>query len=596
MNILEKIERSFINKAKSLARVMTRTNNIQVTISGSDAYCVEGRINLPQGDYSDSVWREMLEGWIDHELGHLAFTNIPVMNSAYKISEFHQHILNIIEDIWMEKAQGERFPGARINLARLCKHAMDRNLFPLCSSLPTAHPLVVLDCLILFRGRFFVTGHDVLKGHAADAYQVACQVYGQELADKFCEVIDSISGVSSTKQAFDVMLRIVELLQKESEKSDSDDDTDEDDQSNDGGNGSESDNDSEPEDGNESDDDNEPEDGDKSEDDNDDGESDQNAQSDNDGSGSSQKPPKPGDNQPTSEEIKNAVKAVLASEDKDGLQDFHETLIEMLSEDAYEAQEENPSLLAGGGVLLGDWIPPVMMEVDSAEAKSMSGRIYPALNKVLFDQVETLPVARNRGNRLIANKLSGVPAGNLSVFRKRVEQQDLSAAVSILVDGSGSMKDDGKMMKANVCTLALAKGLHKAGVPTNVTYFGVYDGENNRTFTAKNFDEPALDKKFGVPASGSTPTAQGMLVAMNQLVLRSEGRKVMFIITDGHPDDVSEVTEMAEIARSFNIKVVPIGIQTGQVRGFGADEFVSVNDVSELPAALKSAVKNKLFS
>ena len=307
-------------------------------------------------------------------------------------------------------------------------------------------------------------------------------------------------------------------------------------------------------------------------------------------------PAKPGDNQPTSEEIKNAVKAVLASEDKDGLQDFHEALIEMLSEDAEEAQDENPSLMAGGGVLLGDWKPPVMMEVDSAAAKSMSGRIYPALNKVLFDQVETLPVARNRGNRLIANKLSGVPAGNFSVFRKRVEQQDLSAAVSILVDGSGSMKDDGKMMKANVCTLALAKGLHKAGVPTNVTYFGVYDGEYNRTFTAKNFDEPALDTNFGVPASGSTPTAEGMLVAMNQLALRSEGRKVMFIITDGHPDDVCEVTRMAEIARSFNIKVVPIGIQTGQVRGFGADEFVSVNDVSELPAALKSAVKNKLFN
>ena len=286
----------------------------------------------------------------------------------------------------------------------------------------------------------------------------------------------------------------------------------------------------------------------------------------------------------------------MASDDGDGLQDFHEALSEMLSEDAEEAQEQNPGLTAGGGALLGDWKPPVMMEVDSAAAKSMSGRIYPALNKVLFDQVETLPVARNRGNRLIANKLSGVPAGNFSVFRKRVEQQDLSAAVSIMVDASGSMRDDGKMALANVCTLALAKGLNKAGVATNVTYFGVYDNHNNRTYTAKHFDQPVKDECFGVPARGGTPTAQGMLVAMNQLVLRNEGRKVMFILTDGDPDCENSVKEMAELARSFGIKVVPIGIETSKVRGFSADEFVCVKNITDLPTALKEAVKNKLFN
>lgn len=505
MNLSNQAQRSFINKAKSLARVMAKANNVMVTVSGDGAYCDPGLINLPLGDYSDQVWREMLEGWIDHELGHLSLTDIVVFNQAKAISEFHMHILNIIEDIWMERTQSERFPGSRINLERLSKHAIDRNLFPLCSSVPSvqAKPLVVLDYLILYRGRNVVTGHAVLKSHADDAYMMACQVFGQELADKFCEVIDSITGVSSTKQAFDVMLRIVELLQMESEHSDSD-----------GG----------------------------------------------------------------------------------GLQDFHEALSEMLSKDAEEAQEQNPGLTAGGGALLGDWKPPVMMEVDSAAAKSMSGRIYPALNKVLFDQVETLPVARNRGNRLIANKLSGVPSGNFSVFRKRVEQQDLSAAVSIIVDASGSMRDDGKMAKANVCTLALAKGLHKAGVATNVTYFGVYDGDYNRTFTAKNFDEPALDKNFGVSASGGTPTAQGMLVAMNQLVLRNEGRKVMFILTDGDPDCEYSVKEMAELARSFDIKVVPIGIETSKVRGFSADEFVCVKNIMDLPAALKEAVKNKLFN
>ena len=87
-----------------------------------------------------------------------------------------------------------------------------------------------------------------------------------------------------------------------------------------------------------------------------------------------------------------------------------------------------------------------------------------------------------------------------------------------------------------------------------------------------------------------------MSYALNSLALRPENKKMLIVLTDGEPNSSTSVVRSREIAKLFDIKVVPIGICTDVVQGFEAGSFVSVNEPSELSSALRSAVKMKLFS
>ena len=113
--------KQFIKRAKALSNVMTQTKNVNVTISGNQAYRLPGEINVPSGDFSDPEWVAMVHGWIDHELGHEEHTEHDVFIHAIHKSNATKKILNCIEDIRMEKKVGENFVGAKKNLSRLAE-------------------------------------------------------------------------------------------------------------------------------------------------------------------------------------------------------------------------------------------------------------------------------------------------------------------------------------------------------------------------------------------------------------------------------------------------------------------------------------------
>ena len=70
----------------------------------------------------------------------------------------------------------------------------------------------------------------------------------------------------------------------------------------------------------------------------------------------------------------------------------------------------------------------------------------------------------------------------------------------------------------------------------------------------------------------------------------------MIFLTDGEPDNPIAVTHATQLASMFGVKIIPIGICTNVVHGFQKDDFVVVNDPSQLTTALREAVKLKLFN
>jgi len=579
----------------------------------------------------------MVQGWIDHELGHEKHTDMTFFKSYARKGKLHMDLLNVIEDVRMEKAVGNEFPGARQNLATLAELAVKRNLF--ADPTNCTHPLTAVFSLLLYRGRAMVIGQTCLRGFANTALLEVSKHFGTEFAQKLSTICDRIEKTHSTRDAAVLVDEVIELLkqekqnqkQKKSDDSQSGDSNDDEDaQSNENQPGDSNDDAEADSDGNQSGSDDDAEadsDGRQSGSDDDaetdsDGSqsgSDDDAEADSDGSQSGSDDDsetdsddsQPGDStdsgqgkdspSPTPEQILEAIEKAMNDADSADTHDFHKKLAEMLGEDAKEAQEdvevcEQLAMTNTNAIRAPkDVYANNSSLLEDALAKRISGGVYQSMHKVLFDQVQSLETTRKVGNRIVNRKLSGVAAGNLSVFTRRAETQDVNAAVSVVIDASGSMLYNDRMKNANTCAFALALALNKCGVASEFVYFGKEVDCISAVHVAKSFEEKPLASRFCITSSGSTPTGSAMQFALRSLVLRPEGKKMMIVITDGEPDSVTPVVNAATLANSFGVKVIPIGIETNVVGGFGADEFVCVDSSDKLGEAIKQAIRLKLF-
>jgi hypothetical protein len=641
-----------IRIAKMLAKLMTSSTNMQVTIHGNQAYRTPGHINVPMGDFTDPDIVAMTHGFIDHELGHEKHTHHPTFVDFANKSPFHKHMLNIIEDVRMEKAVGSEFPGAKRNLETLAGLAIKKELF----QEPTHNAPVVelIQALCLYHGRFKVLEQYCVRDFAMKARWLLSQKLGTDVVDDIVSLIESTHGAQSTADSASIAEAIINRLeeakdnadQDDSDSSDAGDDADADSQddgdssdsgddaeadSQDDGDSSDSGDDADADsqddgdssdagddaDADSQDDGDSPDSGDDAEaDSQDDGDSsdsgddadtdsqnddssdsgdDADADSQNDDSSDS------GDDADAdsqddgdsldSESLLKALNDVLGASDEDGLDDFHKAVAEMLEQEAKEAQDEGTV----DGAMPMPY--PICKRFHSgsvfnvSSAKAAGKRAFNALNRVLVDEVQNNPAHRNRGKRIDPRRLAGVPAGNDRIFTRSVTQQDTSAAISFIIDASGSMEDI--MPTVNECAFAFANGFQTQGVVTETLYFSALG--TNGLYLAKGFDEKPIPKRFQAVAYHGTPTGEAMMGGLVRLADRSEANKIMFVITDGASDDPSAVKKAREFADALDVRVIPIGINTGFIHGFDKEDFQSISSVSELSNAVKHAVREKLF-
>lgn len=117
-----------IARARQAVAATTRLligRGMQVTQEGSEAYvkidpvtCRPLRINIPLlPDDADQALVKAIQGYLDHEAAHIVFTDWDVVAEASAAGMMS--MFNVIEDTYIERAMGERFPGSRYNLERL---------------------------------------------------------------------------------------------------------------------------------------------------------------------------------------------------------------------------------------------------------------------------------------------------------------------------------------------------------------------------------------------------------------------------------------------------------------------------------------------
>lgn len=192
------------------------------------------------------------------------------------------------------------------------------------------------------------------------------------------------------------------------------------------------------------------------------------------------------------------------------------------------------------------------------------GTIRRKLERALVSKADTFWEGGKRAGRLdVRRNAAKIVQLEGNVFKQRAEDNVVNTALSVLVDMSGSMSEDRKIIIAQQATIAICEALDGMRVPLEVlghntfmsdrsrTAWGEVCGdekalksisraENVRVNVFKEFDDPLSTSRAKLArmsnmTSGCNADGDAMLVAARRLMERREPRKVLLVLSDGQP-------------------------------------------------------------
>lgn len=201
----------------------------------------------------------------------------------------------------------------------------------------------------------------------------------------------------------------------------------------------------------------------------------------------------------------------------------------------------------------------VIADVTCRKANVMANR----LRALLANREETDEYAARKG-RLCERNLHRFALDDSRVFAKAEERVEETAAVSITADLSGStaMMRDGSSVaeQIRIALTLIEKVLHEVGTPREILGFAPSSGQLNcmvKTFGDNH--RVALDRIAGMHrlvGGNSTPIGAAVLQAGARLMGHEAQRKLLFVITDGLPDDVQHAREMTNTVLQGGVEVI----------------------------------------
>lgn len=228
---------------------------------------------------------------------------------------------------------------------------------------------------------------------------------------------------------------------------------------------------------------------------------------------------------------------------------------------------------------------------------------------LLAKQTRDWDFGKERG-RLDARRFPAVMAGRTTVFKERMDRAEIDTAVSIVVDLSGSMTGMGKDHKARDCVIALAEAIDRTGVAYEITGFSCPMTLPDHPMGKWSRFEPLVGWQFkpferrlqmckgpiaSIPrcVGGNNADGEAVMMAYARLRQRREQRKVLMVLSDGHPEAESSYGR-AHLGAHLRSVVRTIEAEGTQVMGIGLvhhgvgqfyPNHVVVNDVNELGKA-----------
>lgn len=288
--------------------------------------------------------------------------------------------------------------------------------------------------------------------------------------------------------------------------------------------------------------------------------------------------------EPVSEAAIAAMREVMESQDPDTEQLLAAaaTPVEVVEQAEAEQREDLSAVLCGGDELA--------VAEDNA-SRSLLDAVPARLVSVLLRELQDLkrrPFLRAAsGAKVAASQVWKLKRlGDVRVFKKRAPASGIDAAVSILLDRSDSMQDNGFEAAVEVVHAFILALQRISGVRTSLDIFPGTVAASEQVLEYKQNLNAVSKRLRSITPDGGTPTGTALATRLELLLATRAEKKVIVVVTDGQPHYEELPLAHAVIARALAQGVDVIGIGIGIEVGHLFPMSINVREVGDLPDAL----------
>lgn len=554
-----------------VAKAVSLNYNVDVDISGSNAMTYQKQdpytgktsysISIPTVDVLDKQHMRMVRGYLDHEAGHVRFTDFTLLESLRDDVAYVMSFINIAEDIYVEREMGKRYVGCEKNLRWLSKHLFTENyekpnlvqLRKLQNNLELHFQLFVMHVMnyTLYYMRAKLVA-DLSPFIPSEQQAVECLAPGLTknlvpIMEKWFPILTSTyASCQFSKEMYEAIKQYIQRPYAGHDPADSH-----------------------------------------------------------------------SFKKSLQDKVKNYVNSPkkIAEEMKDMLREAAEfsfrenadagkqaTFTDIGKSARAELQAMHNKFMnmfedRSRGAFIARSVPPLSLFAKGdrmpfsfvTKAMSITAQLDAQLSGLMQSIVLNRGGYTSRG-KLDPRKVYRLNVNNPRVFYRKEERLKFNAQVVILADCSGSMQGQREMM-ANISTYALARSLRKIpGIRTDVYYYSAV------TFERALSQSDHISRFSRMQASGGTPTGSAVENALSFFNYWDDSRKIILLVTDGEAQNMEYLRYVLQVAARNNVEVFGVGIDCGAIEEVSEQikDCKVIKHIRELPAAMFAMLRKAL--
>ena len=583
----------FLNALPVIANALSNTLGVEVVMNAGHPRTNGKQIFLPalDGDQPESC--KLGLGYVAHEGGHCRFSDLsPSFLSS--LTPLENHVSNLLEDIFIEKAMSQVLPGVKIYLADMVEVLVAKDFFTAPSE--DATPAQLMQSFMLHRLRADLLGQDGIAALADKSEARAREVIPLGMMTKLEALMFRVEECKNSQDVLDLTRTIIKIMEDEAKKEEEKEQQEQEDSG-------------QPQPDDEPAQNNEPSDSQQGQSEQSDQSADQSDDTSQAGEDAQTSANQDDDNQDDGEDgqqdggkghgnddpsASNIIKQILSADESEGIKTTDEALKEALETMENYSAPSNVEPFRSKGFSRA--ATHINIDAEKNRVSGVSNALRVRTQSLL--QAQTLSVKRNTimGTKLDVKNLHRARLDG-QVFQKTKEGIKIDTAIAILVDRSGSMQDDGKIKLAMDAALATTMAFDRPGVKTAVYAFPYCDGKDSNVMLKQWDAQPAssIPTYRTIGTDGSTPLAEAVMGVGIELMSRPEARKVILVATDGDPDNLARSHWVVDLARRSGMDVLGIGIMSNAQRVFGQQWSNNITNIEQLPAAMIGMLENVML-
>ena len=186
-------------------------------------------------------------------------------------------------------------------------------------------------------------------------------------------------------------------------------------------------------------------------------------------------------------------------------------------------------------------------------------------------------------------------------FRRKDTGDDINAAVTLLLDCSGSMDRGSKDKVAGAMVVALAMVLERMNVAVEVRGFTSDRSDRIADMVFKPFDMPVAQSRCGLSVLMQSANMENhdyvnVRIAAASLLKRSEAKRMLIVLSDGAP--IAYSSELTDFCRALHdrgeLSLLGVGIKSHAVELYYPNNVV-VNELEELSTVVAERIARTLL-